>query len=443
MDSVAQLQQRSLRWRLAQSLGERYRWLIWFTLALVAFTGLIQMFAYSVLIPSLLEELQLSYALAGTLASAYMLSLAASMVPVGALGDRFGGRYLLIAGQVSMILGAALFALADNYLLALASRVFVGAGAASSLVLSPVMLAFWFNKQQYRTVVGLQVSAGKVGSVVAMWLLPPLVVWLGWRLGYAVISLFGPLALLVTILVLANKPADVGLVDSHSFAVPTSGAKQEAAKPEHGAVWRLIRGRNVVLLSVAQFFVFANYFGMVGWLPTYLSETVALSEVEAGFQTGFILWGTIIGYAMSGPLANRVGRCAPVYAGGAALAAMLTTVFATGALLALPTWSWPALMLVYGLSVSIMVLMVPILAAFVPIQALGTLGGVVGMLGYLGAMVSPPAIGAVADYSGSLSLAFWVAVACAAIGFVASVFIREGAPEARAGQQRPDQRPSL
>jgi MFS transporter, ACS family, hexuronate transporter len=252
------------------------------------------------------------------------------------------------------------------------------------------------------------------------------VVWLGWRFGYVTISLFGPLALIAVYFLLASKPADIGLGAERAFAVSRPGGAPARPRESQPPFWRLIRNRNLILVAASQFFVFGNYFGMVNWLPTYFAEVVALSEVEAGFQTGFILWGTIIGYALSGPVSNLLGRCTPLYAGGAAVAAVLTVIFATGSLTALPVWSWPALMVVYGLSVSIMVLMLPIVASFVPVASLATANGFALTFGYLGAMASPAVIGIVADLTGSLTDSFWVAVASATLGFCFASFIREG-----------------
>jgi ACS family hexuronate transporter-like MFS transporter len=286
------------------------------------------------------------------------------------------------------------------------------------------MLAYWFEKAQYRILVGFHISAGKIGSVVAMWLLPPLVVLLGWRLGYGVISLFGPLALLICYLTLANRPADIGLTGMRTLAVTTT--ERSPRRPPPGLPLPvLLRNRNLLLVAASEFLIFSNYFGMTNWLPTYFKVTASLSDVEAGFQTGFILWGTIVGYALSGPAVNLVGRGAPIFAGGAAVSAILTAIFASGALMGLPTWSWPVIMLVYGLSVSIMVLTLPIITAFVPAASLATANGIVLALGYLGAMVSPPVIGAVADATGQLTLGFWVPVAGSACAFITAAFVRE------------------
>ncbi len=397
--------------------------MIWTSLSLVAFNQLIQMFAYSVLIPSLLSELGLSYGLAGTLTSAYMLALSLAMVPTGSLGDRYGGRPIVLAGVVLMTLGTGLFLIARDFEWLVVSRVLVGAGAAVGLLLPPPILAYWFLKDQFRVVVGLHVSFGKIGSVVAMWVLPPLIGWLGWRAGYGVVSLVGPLSFLVAALFLFDRPRQLNL-NLKTLAVQER-ASVGTAPPPALRLMDLARNREVVLMAVSQFLVFSNYFGMTNWLPTYFKTNGGMSEVAAGFQTGFILWGTIIGYAASGSVANRLGKVVPLYSAGAALAALLTVGFATGLFLQLSPLLLPPLMVLYGLSVSIMVLTLPILVDFVPTTALARASGLVLTFGYFGAVVSPSVIGFVADQTRSLESAFWLAVVSAACACLVSRLIRE------------------
>lgn len=413
--------------RLARALGHRYRWVIWLTLSLAAFSQNLQLFAYSVLIPSVLSELRLSYALAGTLSSAYMLSVALSMTPSGILSDRIGVRKMMIVALALLSAGALLFATATTFELAFLSRVLMGAGAAAVMILPAPILAFWFPKAEYRSMFGLHVSVGKVGSVLATWALPPLVLALGWRLGYGILSLLGPLSLLAALVFVVGRPEDVGLPRGRSWASGRgTGGRIESRSDARLSWWRLLRLPGLLALGVSQFFYFGAYFGMVNWLPTYFRSTVGLAEVEAGLFTGVILWGTIVGFAASGPAANAIGRCRPLYSAGLATTGVFTILFAASLVPGLPTWAWIPLLFAFGLGLSAMVLIAPLVTSIVPVNSLATGSGLAFALGFTGAMVTPPVIGALADYTGSLSGAFWLAVGCAFLGFGTSLLVREG-----------------
>lgn len=412
--------------RAAAALGHHYRWVVWTAISLLAFNQNLQTFAYPVLVPSLLAELGLSYSLAGGLMSAYLLAMASLMIPVGMLFDRIGGRALTIGGLAVMSVGTLLFAVASSYPVALLSRALVGMGMAVAIVIPAPMLAFWFSKSQFASVLGLHVSLGKTGSIVATWLLPVLIGLLGWRLGYGVVSLFGPLALLVAMVLLADEPDDVHLKASQQFAVPRAAQQPRRRETQRVPLRQVVGNRDVLLLAVAQVFFLATYYGAINWLPTYFKVDVGLSEVDAGFTTGMILWGTIIGFALTGPAANLAGSCRPLYTGGAATTTALTVLFAGGILPALPSWTWAPTMLLYGLCLSNMMLVMPILTSIVSRSAFGTASGFAFAVSYLGPIASPPLVGAVADWTGSLTTALWVPVATGALAVVLSLFVKEG-----------------
>lgn len=422
-----------LRLRVASALGPRFSWLVWLVISLLAFNQSAQTFAYPVLVPSLLAELGLSYSLAGGLMSAYVLAMASVMLPVGLVADRIGGRALTIAGLAVLSLGALLFATANSYPLAVFSRALVGVGAGVAIVLPAPMLARWFSPRRYPSVLGAHVSLGKTGSIVATWVLAPLIGWLGWRGGYAAVSLFGPLGLLAALLFLADEPGDVRIAADQRPTPPRSPLKRGGPQEKAVSLRRIIGSKDVLMLAAAQFCFFSTYYGAINWLPTYFKVEVGLSEIDAGFSTGFILWGTIVGFALSGPAAGLVGGCRPLFSGGLATTAALTVLFAAGLMPSVPAWLWPPLMLLYGFCLSNMVLMMPILATIVPSQSLGTANGFVFSVAYIGAVLAPPAIGATADASGSLTTGLWLAVASGVLGFFLSLFVAEGAASRRSG----------
>jgi hypothetical protein len=133
-----------------------------------------------------------------------------------------------------------------------------------------------------------------------------------------------------------------------------------------------------------------------------------------------------LGFAISGPAANYFGRTRPLYTGGIVATALLTILFATGTVAGMPAWSWPLLMVVYGLCLSPMVFILPILTSLVPVRSLGTAGGVALTVGYMGGMVASPIMGAIVDVSGSLATSFWFAVLCPGLGALTSSLIVEG-----------------
>ena len=382
-----------------------------------------QLYAASILTPSLLTELNLSYALGGTLISAYMLSLALVITPAGMIGDKLGGRLVFLAGAAFMSAGSLSLTLAGDFNLAFLSRVITGIGAAAVITMTGPITSYWFDVRQFRVVHGMGTAISKIGAVFSTWVMPPLILALGWRLGYGVLSLAGPISLVVGLALLTSKPTDVGLPAMQLWVDPRATAEGAEADRCLG-VWQLLRLRSMVPLCIASLFYFGAYFGAVNWVPTYMARVLGMNSVEGGFETGMIVWGTVIGYAITGPAANRLGRCRPLYLGGLACTGCLTALFAT-AVPQLPAWVLPPLLLLNGLAFSGLLLMTPMLAVLVPRGSLATGSGIVFTTSYLGAVALPPLIGAAADLTGSLAVAFWLPAACGFLGVLAALFIHE------------------
>ena len=90
------------------------------------------------LLTELCERLSVDYVGAGNLFSAFLFGTALANIPVGILADRYGSKGLITAGAFLGLLLSAIFAVTDNYWVALASR--FGLGATSSLLSYPFFL---------------------------------------------------------------------------------------------------------------------------------------------------------------------------------------------------------------------------------------------------------------------------------------------------------------
>lgn len=99
-------------------------------------------------LPLIREELQDSYAQAGVLATAAMLSYALGKIPAGFLADRFGSRRLFLIGLIGWSLMSMLLGLTQVFWWAVLNQ-FI-AGAFRALLFAPVLtlLASWFPRER-------------------------------------------------------------------------------------------------------------------------------------------------------------------------------------------------------------------------------------------------------------------------------------------------------
>ena len=99
----------------------------------------------------------------GLLTSVYYLTFAAAQIPIGILLDRYGPGQIQSAVMVAAALGAALFAVSDNFWLLLGGRALIGLGVAASLTAGLKALVLWFPRERVPLLNGLMIMLGAIG----------------------------------------------------------------------------------------------------------------------------------------------------------------------------------------------------------------------------------------------------------------------------------------
>jgi len=122
----------------------------------------------SVVIPSLGRELDASQSDLQWIVDAFAISLAALLLPMGAFGDKFGRRRLMLIGFVVFIAGSLWASLADSVGVLIAARVVGGIGAAMIFpgTLSTLTSAMPASKRG--TAIGMWTASASLGGTVGM-----------------------------------------------------------------------------------------------------------------------------------------------------------------------------------------------------------------------------------------------------------------------------------
>src|SRR5215510_7584909 len=88
---------------------------VWILLIFAWAANFVIRVGFSALLPSIIDELGLSYTRAGLLASAFFYAYVHMQIPAGLLGDRFGRRRILLSGLLGGALAAGLTGLAGSF----------------------------------------------------------------------------------------------------------------------------------------------------------------------------------------------------------------------------------------------------------------------------------------------------------------------------------------
>lgn len=157
----------------------------------------------TVALPSVARGLSVASASTSTVLAAYFTAYAVTLLPAGALVDRFGARRVALFGLAVFAIGAAAGALASSLLLLTATRAIQGAGAG---LVSPAALAgavSGFPAERRGTALGVWGASAGLANLLGPVLGGVLTVLLGWRADWWALV---PLALLAGFGIVRNLP---------------------------------------------------------------------------------------------------------------------------------------------------------------------------------------------------------------------------------------------
>ncbi|HEY8291587.1 MAG TPA: MFS transporter [Thermomicrobiales bacterium] len=242
------------------------------------------------------------YAGIGTLFAAYVFGYAIFQAIVGLIGDRFNARLLLLTGLALSALFSAAFAGTRNYELALVIRFLLGATGAFLYTPAMKLGITLFAREERGRVMGILQSGAGLGTVGALILVP---------IGVAHFGMTGGLFTLPVVTLVILVVAAIMLPDA-----PPQAQKVRVVGSRTGIGWRPDFWQ---LLAISFTGMLATY-GLLTWLPTYLTQTFGYSTVRAGTFTSAANIALLVAAPLVGMLADLPHGRTLVVLGGSALA---------------------------------------------------------------------------------------------------------------------------
>jgi EmrB/QacA subfamily drug resistance transporter len=149
----------------------------------------------NIALPSLGQELSLDAVTLGWIATAYVLSSAALLVPFGRIADIYGRKKIFTVGIGIFTLSSLLSGLADSATMLIAWRVLQGIGGAMLAGNAVALLTTVFPANERGKVLGIIVAAAYIGLSLGPLLGGVLTQHLGWRSIFFLGAILGSLVL--------------------------------------------------------------------------------------------------------------------------------------------------------------------------------------------------------------------------------------------------------
>jgi sugar phosphate permease len=254
-------------------------------------------------------DLGLTLGQMGLLLSAFSWSYALCQLPVGALVDKIGPRWLLGIGLVVWSLAQAAGGLASGFGYFVLARIALGIGEAPHFPSAARAVSNWFPPRARGTPTGIFNSASPLGMALAPLCLPPLILATSWHWAFFATGALGLVAALVWISLYrdpvraqmdADERAYLEVADGNAAAPQTSFAAWGALF-RHRATWGMMLG----------FFgsVYLNWVYLT-WLPGYLRTERHMDLAYAGMAASIPFLCGFAGALVAGWASDRVVKAA-------------------------------------------------------------------------------------------------------------------------------------
>lgn len=292
------------------------RWRITILLIVASFIDYFLRYHLSIAAPAVMPDLGIGEIQWGWVMAAFPLGYAIFQLPGGAAADRFGPRRVLALAMLAWGLLVALTALTPGPTLvpvgvtiAFLCTVGFAVGAAHAPIYPTVACAVrrWFPVGHWALPNGLTSTGLTWGSASVAAVLTALIAAVGWRWGFVLLA---PVAFLAAALwwwYARDYPSEHPAVNPSELALITANRPRYGQPCEEPGGWRrVIRNRDLLLLTLAYSCMNYGYYTVFSWFFYYLHSVSAAGESMAVTVTALQWIGGGLGAAVGGLVCDRL-----------------------------------------------------------------------------------------------------------------------------------------
>jgi len=383
------------------SFGIHWAWVVLGTSFVTLFINYsIRIGAYSVLLPKMIQDLQINMAQAGMIRAGYFLTYILFSPITGWLMDRIGGRLVISSFCLFLGMGALLMGEASSLSTAIFYHAIVGIGAAAVWTPVTALIQKWFGTTRRGLALGILSPSYALGFGLMGVVLPAVVRDYSWRMGWYLLGASGLVLIAINFLLLRDSPEKLGLLPWGENSKPIPFLPPS----ELPFTYRdILKDRKFWLIGASYLFISLGVYIVSDFIVTYGVVELKIPYPVASTFISVMALASIVGGFTFMALSDFIGRARSLVILQSLLATAILLVILSKGNISLLTVGIGWFGFIYG---PIWPMYAACARDYFPKQASGTVIGLLTLFYGVGAMVGPMIGGHLTDLMGTFKWSF-------------------------------------
>lgn len=407
------------------------RWAIAILLGIGIIINYFDRLNISVAAGPLTQEYHLSATQLGFILSSYLWTYTLLQLPIGALLDKIGIKWLMRIGTIIWSIATFMTAIVSGYGLIILSRFLLGIAEAPTFPGASKATGYWFPLSERGLATSAFDAAAKFSNVIGAPLVAVAITIYGWRAGFWVTGVLS-LIYAVVFWLLYRDPKEARRLSEEERAYIVEGGAQQEERTGESTNWAdtwtniryLLRQRKIWAMTLGFAAYGYSFYLLLSWLPGYLQRQLHVSILGSSYYAA-IAWGvaTITDIVIGGWLVDHLIRR------GHDSSRVRKTLFAIGMIIGVAVigaafTTDPNIAIIWisialgGLAFAAPIgWSIPALVA--PKGTVGMTGSIMNFFNNLVGIIAPIVAGYIADRTGGFAVNFLIAGAVLLLGIAA------------------------
>lgn len=288
-------------------------WMICICAALFFSYELMQFHLLNAISSHLMKDLHISASHFGILGSTYLLADVLFLIPAGIILDRYPVRKVILSALLVCIIGTVGFACSTNFIQACFAHFLSGIGNAFCFLCCIMLVSRWFTSDKQAFVIGIVVTIGMLGGVIAQAPFNYLATLCNWREAMMIDAALGIAIFFAIFFIVKDSPDQTSLLEK-KFNI-------KVFAKEIGDCFRSSQnffcGLYTALTNLPLMIIGAAFGSL------FLSQIHGFNPSTSSLITSLICMGTILGSTIFGYLSDKIGQRKPLMLIGALLSLII------------------------------------------------------------------------------------------------------------------------